>query len=57
MRQGLHSLTGSPPCLLCEAAFTPLQEKVEKITTASGLQYKDIIVGTGPQPELGFQVC
>lgn len=26
------------------------------ITTESGLQYKDIIVGQGPSPPVGFQV-
>jgi peptidylprolyl isomerase len=27
------------------------------VTTESGLQYKDIIVGQGPSPPVGFQVC
>jgi hypothetical protein len=26
------------------------------VTTESGLQYKDIIVGQGPSPPVGFQV-
>lgn len=26
------------------------------VTTESGLQYKDITVGTGPSPPIGFQV-
>lgn len=31
--------------------------KVPMITTESGLQYKDIKVGAGPSPPVGFQVC
>ena len=27
------------------------------VTTESGLQYKDIKVGQGPSPPVGFQVC
>jgi len=27
------------------------------VTTGSGLQYKDIKVGEGPSPPIGFQVC
>ena len=27
------------------------------VTTESGLQYKDIKVGDGPSPPVGFQVC
>jgi len=27
------------------------------VTTDSGLQYKDIKVGQGPSPPVGFQVC
>lgn len=27
------------------------------VTTESGLQYKDIKVGRGPSPPIGFQVC
>lgn len=30
--------------------------KVPMVTTESGLQYKDIKVGTGPSPPVGFQV-
>lgn len=31
--------------------------KVPMVTTESGLQYKDIKVGQGPSPPVGFQVC
>lgn len=31
--------------------------KVPMVTTESGLQYKDIKVGSGPSPPIGFQVC
>uniref|UniRef100_A0A2P2KS68 Uncharacterized protein n=1 Tax=Rhizophora mucronata TaxID=61149 RepID=A0A2P2KS68_RHIMU len=31
--------------------------KVPMVTTESGLQYKDIKVGGGPSPPVGFQVC
>lgn len=31
--------------------------KVPMVTTESGLQYKDIKVGQGPSPPIGFQVC
>jgi peptidylprolyl isomerase len=27
------------------------------VTTESGLQFKDIKVGQGPSPPVGFQVC
>lgn len=30
--------------------------KVPMVTTESGLQYKDIKVGKGPSPPIGFQV-
>lgn len=30
--------------------------KVPMVTTESGLQYKDIVVGEGPNPPIGFQV-
>jgi len=31
--------------------------KVPMVTSESGLQYKDIKVGQGPSPPVGFQVC
>ena len=58
MRQGLHSLSGERSfCGDRSASWLTLhQERAAAVTTPSGLVYKDIVVGTGPQPELGFQV-
>ena len=40
---------------LCDTACTADLEKVELVTLPSGLQYKDIVVGSGATPEIGFQ--
>lgn len=37
--------------------YKSLLMKVPMVTTESGLQYKDIKVGKGPSPPVGFQVC
>ncbi|WIA32234.1 hypothetical protein OEZ86_003082 [Tetradesmus obliquus] len=42
--------------LLCDASCVSKLESVPAVTTPSGLVYKDIIVGTGPQPIVGYQV-
>lgn len=42
--------------LLCDAECAAKLESVEAVTTPSGLQYKDIVVGSGPNPPIGFQV-
>eukprot|EP00798_Chlamydomonas_sp_ICE-L_P023931 gene23931-9499_t len=42
--------------VLCEAECVASLDSIETITTASGLQYKDIIVGKGDAPPIGFQV-
>mmetsp|Transcript_14819 Transcript_14819/g.24256 ORF Transcript_14819/g.24256 Transcript_14819/m.24256 type:complete len:231 (-) Transcript_14819:538-1230(-) len=42
--------------LLCSAACELALLDATLITTASGLQYKDVIVGDGAQPSPGFQV-
>ncbi|KAK6116754.1 hypothetical protein DH2020_049487 [Rehmannia glutinosa] len=42
---------------LCDDACEKELENVPMITTESGLQYKDIKVGGGPSPPVGFQVA
>lgn len=42
--------------LLCDAECAAKLEGIEAVTTPSGLQYKDIVVGSGPNPPIGFQV-
>ncbi|EPS63089.1 hypothetical protein M569_11698 [Genlisea aurea] len=41
---------------LCDDACEKELENVPLVTTETGLQYKDIIVGGGPSPPPGFQV-
>ncbi|XP_020961313.1 peptidyl-prolyl cis-trans isomerase FKBP16-3, chloroplastic-like [Arachis ipaensis] len=41
---------------LCDEACEKELENVPMVTTESGLQYKDIKVGQGPSPPVGFQV-
>ncbi|KAJ6839775.1 peptidyl-prolyl cis-trans isomerase FKBP16-3, chloroplastic [Iris pallida] len=42
---------------LCDVACEKDLEKVPMVTTESGLQYKDIKIGEGPSPPVGFQVA
>ncbi|XP_059309874.1 LOW QUALITY PROTEIN: peptidyl-prolyl cis-trans isomerase FKBP16-3, chloroplastic [Lycium ferocissimum] len=42
---------------LCDATCEKELENVPMVTTESGLQYKDIKVGAGPSPPVGFQVA
>lgn len=42
---------------LCDDACVKELENVPMVTTESGLQYKDIKVGEGPSPPVGFQVA
>eukprot|EP00227_Mantoniella_beaufortii_P021121 CAMPEP_0197578556 /NCGR_PEP_ID=MMETSP1326-20131121/2713_1 /TAXON_ID=1155430 /ORGANISM="Genus nov. species nov., Strain RCC2288" /LENGTH=232 /DNA_ID=CAMNT_0043141743 /DNA_START=176 /DNA_END=874 /DNA_ORIENTATION=+ len=42
--------------LLCSPACEAALLDAELITTASGLQYRDIVVGDGSKPEPGFQI-
>ncbi|KDO52427.1 hypothetical protein CISIN_1g030573mg [Citrus sinensis] len=42
---------------LCDDACEKELENVPMVTTESGLQYKDIKVGQGPSPPVGFQVA
>ncbi|XP_022723099.1 peptidyl-prolyl cis-trans isomerase FKBP16-3, chloroplastic isoform X2 [Durio zibethinus] len=51
---------GLPPAekpILCDDACEKELENVPMVTTESGLQYKDIKVGGGPTPPVGFQVA
>lgn len=41
--------------LLCNAECEEALKEATLVTTPSGLQYKDIVVGEGAQPEPGFQ--
>ncbi|TVU04786.1 hypothetical protein EJB05_47920 [Eragrostis curvula] len=41
----------------CESELENVGGKVPMVTTESGLQYKDIKVGEGPSPPVGFQVA
>eukprot|EP01023_Acetabularia_acetabulum_P008599 TRINITY_DN1373_c0_g1_i6.p2 TRINITY_DN1373_c0_g1~~TRINITY_DN1373_c0_g1_i6.p2 ORF type:complete len:211 (+),score=42.76 TRINITY_DN1373_c0_g1_i6:40-672(+) len=41
---------------LCDSDCVAALEGIEMQTTSSGLQFKDIVVGKGPQPKVGFQV-
>ncbi|TQD71861.1 hypothetical protein C1H46_042593 [Malus baccata] len=42
---------------LCDNSCEKELENVPMVTTESGLQYKDIKVGQGPSPPVGFQVA
>ncbi|CAH9106676.1 unnamed protein product [Cuscuta europaea] len=42
---------------LCDESCEKELENVPMVTTESGLQYKDIKVGRGPSPPVGFQVA
>ncbi|KAK7404477.1 hypothetical protein VNO78_05396 [Psophocarpus tetragonolobus] len=42
---------------LCDDTCEKELENVPMVTTGSGLQYKDIKVGQGPNPPVGFQVA
>ncbi|KAH7685065.1 Peptidyl-prolyl cis-trans isomerase Fpr3/Fpr4-like protein [Dioscorea alata] len=42
---------------ICDDACEKELENVPMMTTESGLQYKDIKVGEGPSPPIGFQVA
>lgn len=42
--------------VLCDADCVTKLAAGDIVTTASGLQYQDIIEGRGPVPEVGYQV-
>mmetsp|Transcript_13260 Transcript_13260/g.48284 ORF Transcript_13260/g.48284 Transcript_13260/m.48284 type:complete len:246 (-) Transcript_13260:390-1127(-) len=47
---------GGDHAVLCDAACSESLGETAKKSTDSGLQYQDIKVGRGPNPEAGFQV-
>ncbi|XP_042061834.1 peptidyl-prolyl cis-trans isomerase FKBP16-3, chloroplastic-like isoform X2 [Salvia splendens] len=56
----LAEAAGLPPedkPKLCDDACEKELENVPMVTTESGLQYKDIQIGSGPSPPIGFQVA
>ncbi|KAG6422874.1 hypothetical protein SASPL_113256 [Salvia splendens] len=44
-------------CKIISLSILDLMLKVPMVTTESGLQYKDIQIGSGPSPPIGFQVA
>jgi hypothetical protein len=42
--------------VLCDPSCVSALESKEMVTTPSGLQYKEIVPGTGPQAITGYQV-
>ncbi|KAI5073555.1 hypothetical protein GOP47_0011568 [Adiantum capillus-veneris] len=42
---------------LCDDACEKELENIPMVSTASGLQYKDIKIGSGPSPPIGYQVA
>ncbi|KAG0579501.1 hypothetical protein KC19_4G103700 [Ceratodon purpureus] len=48
---------GPPPPKLCDVDCEKELENIPTTTTPSGLQYKDIVVGNGESPPVGFQVA
>ncbi len=57
---GIASISPRPAAAadktLCDEACIAALDKAEVVTTASGLKYKDIVVGSGPSPPVGYQV-
>lgn len=59
---GVIAFSGAPAFaaeegkVLCDASCVSALESREMVTTASGLQYKEIKAGTGPQAITGYQV-
>ncbi|KAI8463968.1 MAG: FKBP-type peptidyl-prolyl cis-trans isomerase [Monoraphidium minutum] len=41
--------------VICDAECVSKLDTAQLVTTASGLQYKDVVVGSGPQAQVGFQ--
>ncbi|KAJ7550758.1 hypothetical protein O6H91_07G116900 [Diphasiastrum complanatum] len=51
------SLPAPEPKKLCDDDCEKELEKIPMNKTESGLQYKDIVIGNGPTPPIGFQVA
>uniref|UniRef100_A0A7R9SV02 peptidylprolyl isomerase n=1 Tax=Polyblepharides amylifera TaxID=1486889 RepID=A0A7R9SV02_9CHLO len=49
------ALAAAPVSVLCDAECETFLAAAEMVTLANGLQYKDIVKGTGPQPAQGVQ--
>lgn len=45
-----------PPKMLCDPACIQSLSTAERVTLPSGLQFQDIVVGTGSSPPVGYQV-
>lgn len=50
------SLPTEPDKLLCDASCQSSLESIQSVTKENGLKYKDIVVGGGPAPPVGYQV-
>jgi peptidylprolyl isomerase len=50
----LAAVAQEEPKLLCDAACAADIEARDMVTTPSGLQFRDIVVGTGPAAAVGF---
>lgn len=46
----------TPVPVLCDAECNKALEGKEIVTLPSGLQYKDIVIGKGSTPPIGYQV-
>jgi len=46
----------SPVPVLCDAECVKALDGKELVTLPSGLQYKDVVLGKGPSPPVGYQV-
>ena len=51
--QGANATTNK---LLCDEECLAKLDDLQTRETKSGLKYKDIVVGTGPSPPVGYQV-
>lgn len=52
----LPSFADDDTPVICDEACVSRLAEVEKVTTPSGLQFQDVVVGTGASPPVGYQV-